>query len=89
MEYHTTESRELGAVEEAGCKISSGAPTVSQTKGQISSDQSIVLKHYSERTLSIFRMQKTSDCDLTTQMNAINQTTANSTSREANMNENL
>ena len=33
MEYHTTESWEPGGVEEAGCKIYSGAPTVSQTTG--------------------------------------------------------
>ena len=33
MEYHTTESRELQGVEEAGCEIYSGAPTVSQTVG--------------------------------------------------------
>ena len=31
MEYHTTESQEPRGVEEAGCKIYSGAPTVSQT----------------------------------------------------------
>ena len=31
MEYTTTESWELWGVEEAGCKIYSGAPTVSQT----------------------------------------------------------
>ena len=35
MEYHTTESWEPRGVEEAGCKIYSGAPTVSQTMGQI------------------------------------------------------
>ena len=33
MEYHTTESWEPQAVEEAGCKIYSGAPTVSQAMG--------------------------------------------------------
>ena len=33
MEYHTAESRESRGVEEAGCKIYSGAPTVSQTTG--------------------------------------------------------
>ena len=33
MEYTTTESREPQGVEEAGCKIYSGAPTVSQTTG--------------------------------------------------------
>ena len=33
MEYHTTESREPRGVEEAGCEICSGAPTVSQTTG--------------------------------------------------------
>ena len=33
MEYHTTESWEPRGVEEAGCKIYSDAPTVSQTKG--------------------------------------------------------
>ena len=33
MEYHNTESRESREVEEAGCKIYSGAPTVSQTTG--------------------------------------------------------
>ena len=33
MEYHTTESREPRGVEEASCKIYSGAPTVSQTTG--------------------------------------------------------
>ena len=33
MEYTATESRELGEVEEAGCKMCSGAPTVSQTTG--------------------------------------------------------
>ena len=33
MEYHTTESREPRGVEEGGCKIYSGAPTVSQTTG--------------------------------------------------------
>ena len=33
MEYTTTESWELPGVEEAGCKIYSGAPTVSQTTG--------------------------------------------------------
>ena len=31
MEYHTTENWEPWVVEEAGCKIYSGAPTVSQT----------------------------------------------------------
>ena len=31
MECHTTESREPRGVEEAGCKIYSGAPMVSQT----------------------------------------------------------
>ena len=31
MEYHTTESGEQWGVDEAGCKIYSGAPTVSQT----------------------------------------------------------
>ena len=30
MEYTTMESRELWGVEEAGCKIYSGVPTVSQ-----------------------------------------------------------
>ena len=30
-EYHTMESLELRGVEEAGCKIYSGAPAVSQT----------------------------------------------------------
>ena len=34
MEHHTTESREPRGVEEAGCKIYSGAPTVSQTTGK-------------------------------------------------------
>ena len=33
MEYHTMESQELRKVEEAICKIYSGAPTVSQTTG--------------------------------------------------------
>ena len=33
MEHHTTESREPRGVEEASCKIYSGAPTVSQTTG--------------------------------------------------------
>ena len=33
MEHHTTESQELRGVEEAGCKIYSGALTVSQTAG--------------------------------------------------------
>ena len=33
MEHHTMESLELQGVEEAGCKIYSGAPTVSQTTG--------------------------------------------------------
>ena len=33
MEHHTTESWEPRGVEEAGCKIFSGAPTVSQTTG--------------------------------------------------------
>ena len=33
MEHRTTESREPRGVEEAGCKIYSGAPTVSQTTG--------------------------------------------------------
>ena len=33
MEYHTTESWELLGVEEAGRKIYSSAPTVSQTTG--------------------------------------------------------
>ena len=33
MEYHTTESGEPRGVEEAGCKIYSGGPTVSQTTG--------------------------------------------------------
>ena len=33
MEYHTTESREAGGVEEAGCKLYSGASMVSQTTG--------------------------------------------------------
>ena len=35
MEHHTTESREPRGVEEAGCKTSSGAPTVRQTTGQV------------------------------------------------------
>ena len=35
VEYHTTESREPRGVGEAGCKIYSGAPTVSQTTGQV------------------------------------------------------
>ena len=35
MEHHTAESREPRGVEEAGCKISSGAPTVSQTLGYV------------------------------------------------------
>ena len=35
MEYTTTESREPRGVEEAGCKIYSGGPTVSQTMGEI------------------------------------------------------
>ena len=35
MEYTTTESREPRGVEETGCKIYSGAPTVSQTTEQI------------------------------------------------------
>ena len=33
MEYTTTESQEPREVEEAGCKIYRGAPTVSQTTG--------------------------------------------------------
>ena len=33
LEYHTTERWEPRGVEEAGCKIYSGAPTVSQTTG--------------------------------------------------------
>ena len=33
MKYTTTESREPQGVEEAGCKINSGAPKVSQTTG--------------------------------------------------------
>ena len=33
IEYHTAESREPRGVEEADCKIYSGAPTVSQTTG--------------------------------------------------------
>ena len=33
MEYTTTESPEPQEVEEAGCKIYGGAPTVSQTMG--------------------------------------------------------
>ena len=33
MEQHTMESWEPQGVEEAGCKIYSGAPTVSQTTG--------------------------------------------------------
>ena len=33
MEYTTKESREPRGVEEAGCKIYSGAPVVSQTTG--------------------------------------------------------
>ena len=33
MEYTTTESREPQGVEEAGCKIYSGARTVRQTTG--------------------------------------------------------
>ena len=33
MEYTTMESQELQGVEEAGCKIYSGSPTVSQTMG--------------------------------------------------------
>ena len=33
MEYHSTESREPRGVEEADCKIYSGAQTVSQTTG--------------------------------------------------------
>ena len=35
MEYHTMESREPRGVEEAGCKIYSGAPTISQTAGKM------------------------------------------------------
>ena len=35
MEYSTMESRELRGEEEAGCKIYSGVPTVSQTMEQI------------------------------------------------------
>ena len=31
--YHTTESQEPRGVEEAGCRIYSGAPTVNQTTG--------------------------------------------------------
>ena len=34
MEYTPTESQEPRGVEEAGCKIYSGAPTVSKTTGQ-------------------------------------------------------
>ena len=48
MEYITTESREPRGVEEAGCKIYSGAPTVSQTTGQIrvlGRDQQNASKH--------------------------------------------
>ena len=33
MEYNTAESREPRGVQEAGCKIYIGAPTVSQTTG--------------------------------------------------------
>ena len=33
MEYTSTESQEQQGMEEAGCKIYSGAPVVSQTKG--------------------------------------------------------
>ena len=35
VEHHTAESREPWGEEEAGCKISSGAPTVRQTAGQV------------------------------------------------------
>ena len=35
MKYTTTESQEPPGVEETGCKIYSGAPTVSQTTGQM------------------------------------------------------
>ena len=35
MEHHTMESWEPRRVEEVGCKICSGAPTVSQTTGQV------------------------------------------------------
>ena len=38
MEHHTTESREPRGVEEAGCKISSGAQMASQTTGWIRYD---------------------------------------------------
>ena len=35
MEQHTVENLVPRGVEEVGCKISSGAPTVSQTAGQV------------------------------------------------------
>ena len=35
MEHHAAESLEPRGVQEAGCKISSGAPTVSQTERQV------------------------------------------------------
>ena len=35
MEYYATESGQPRGVEDAGCKIYSGQPTVSQTTGQI------------------------------------------------------
>ena len=39
MEYTATESRKPRGVEEAGCKLYSGAPTVSQIAGKIRSDK--------------------------------------------------
>ena len=42
MEYHSTESWELRGVEEAGCIIYSGAPTVSQTTGWMIVKQQLI-----------------------------------------------
>ena len=41
--YTTRESREPRGVEEAGCKIYSGAPTVSQTMRRIRSEEAVRL----------------------------------------------
>ena len=42
MEYHTIESQELQGMEEAGCKIYSGAPEVTQTTGQMRDERQSV-----------------------------------------------
>ena len=43
MEHHTVENWEPRGVEEVGCKIYGGAPTVSQTAGEVSWGEIIVV----------------------------------------------